>query len=260
MIYSGLTLGLVFGISRVSGQQKSVESIVHMGKERMTTKFHRPSSMSGKLQLMSRVKTVDETKVDISDRVFEEDGNLRSLQMKNNFAGLSYFTDAACQNPHLVFGSLVNYCFNEVGTQSGQKRSYFLKINKKTHTFVELQFEGGNCRGIPDKVTDMFSAFLPDFTADMDYDQCFLDTLTGLYATANYWNTYPEFSEYSGGYYGQTYTSNKCTTKNKDYFEFWYQEYVDIPTGCVAFPEDGNSLFYNECGPDGWCDAITIDS
>jgi hypothetical protein len=252
MIYSSLILGLFMGAGYGASTHSAAKSIVEKGKARMAPTLRQPLTLSGKLEQVKRVKAVQESHPDnIADVSIEEAGHLRALQMKNNFVGFSYFTDSACNDPHVVFGSLVNCCFNEVGTASGNKRSYYLKMNKKTHTLVELQFEGKNCKGIPEKVTDMFGAFLPDFTKEMDYGECFFDSSTGSYATANYWATYPDFSQYTTGYYGQTYTANKCTTENKDYFEFWYQQFVDIPRGCVAIEEDGNSLYYNSCGADG---------
>ncbi|CAE7446770.1 unnamed protein product [Symbiodinium microadriaticum] len=252
VVLSGFFLGagLVNAASDIADVASSARAVTH-------SPFRQPSSMSGKLQKITNVVADKKLTLSTTMRNEEFDGdsdsrqNLRSLKMKDNFAGFSYFSDSTCQSPTMIFGDLVNYCFDEESMETGNTRSFILKIAKKEHTFVELQYEGKGCRGVPIRVTDMFKSFFPDFTDNMDYGECFLDSNTGSYATANYWSSYPDFSQYSEGFYGFTYTADKCTVKEKDYMEFWYMRSIDeFPSGCVA-TDDGNSIYYTDCTGEG---------
>jgi hypothetical protein len=66
--------------------------------------------------------------------------------MKNNFFSWTSYYDTHCINPTKQYGTLVNYCMNEQGTENGVKRSYITKVNKKENLVVELQYNGYNCK------------------------------------------------------------------------------------------------------------------
>jgi hypothetical protein len=73
-------------------------------------------------------------------------GHMRGLKMKDNFLTVTSFLDADCATPELQNGFLVNYCFNQVGEESGVKMSSLVKVNKKENLAVEIDYKGFDCK------------------------------------------------------------------------------------------------------------------
>eukprot|EP00604_Paraphysomonas_vestita_P003335 CAMPEP_0174817948 /NCGR_PEP_ID=MMETSP1107-20130205/514_1 /TAXON_ID=36770 /ORGANISM="Paraphysomonas vestita, Strain GFlagA" /LENGTH=231 /DNA_ID=CAMNT_0016029131 /DNA_START=384 /DNA_END=1079 /DNA_ORIENTATION=+ len=156
--------------------------------------------------------------------------------MKDNFVNYAAYHDEACTIPHYRFGQLLNYCTNEIGEDSGVKRSVIYKANKKENLFVKLFYEGYNCKGVPTKVSSVTSAF-PNFEG---LDDCFPQEEDGetLYYKFSYITTYPTLDT-PGSVVGITYPEDLCSSDNKD-----YQSYYEVPIEMLGIP-------LNECVPTG---------
>jgi len=195
-----------------------------------------------------------QTKADITEHSvenFQEDSSsssrLRSLQLPDNFIGPTYYEDNMCTVPAEKFAILLNYCENQVSLE-GVVRSQLYKLNKKSHTFVELNYDGTNCQGIPSKVSDVVKSFIPSFTMETNYGQCFFDSMSGQYATIDYHTTYP--TPFPGGFVSTTSPAAECsTTDNTGYFQYTWLKSIgyNIP-GCSIMSEDGTvSAYFRSC-------------
>eukprot|EP00341_Mesodinium_pulex_P014242 CAMPEP_0116916906 /NCGR_PEP_ID=MMETSP0467-20121206/18816_1 /TAXON_ID=283647 /ORGANISM="Mesodinium pulex, Strain SPMC105" /LENGTH=333 /DNA_ID=CAMNT_0004593877 /DNA_START=30 /DNA_END=1031 /DNA_ORIENTATION=- len=227
------------------------QHIVTKHRAEKAEKLSLPKSFSGKL-----AKFHGELSKDSSIPVESVQGDsqhLRALKMKDNFITYTRYSDSECTNPELTFGTLVNYCANEKNAETGAKRSTLLKIAKKEHTLVELEYEGHHCRGVPTKVSDIMMSF-PEFNMGSDYGDCFFHDQSGGmdsgYYTLDYITTYPDrdaMAMIPNTLLSFTYPEDVCTDSNMNYFEFVQVPFPveDLPPldQCVSMGE--YDLFYD---------------
>jgi hypothetical protein len=108
-----------------------------------------------KMEKFSKLKPKSESsKMNLETTTFDESNvHMRGLKMKDNFIVWTAFEDDQCMTPTMQSGSLVNYCMDEEGAESGGKRSYISKVNKKENLLVEIEYEGFGCKVIQDSPT-----------------------------------------------------------------------------------------------------------
>ncbi len=83
---------------------------------------------------------------------------------------------------------------------------------------------------------------------DINYGQCFFDSMSGQYATVDYHTTYP--TPFAGGYVQTTSPAAECsTTENTGYFSFYWTINIGYPVpGCSIISEDGSvTAYFNTC-------------
>lgn len=132
--------------STTATHEAKVAEIKKQVKSNLHEKLAMPSSMKGKIEKFSK-RQVKESTIDLATTKFDEPAtNLRGLKMKDNFLSFMAYMDDQCMQPMYNFGNLVNYCFNEVGEETGAKRSYLTKVNLKENLAVEIQYEGFDCQ------------------------------------------------------------------------------------------------------------------
>jgi primase-polymerase (primpol)-like protein len=125
---------------------KDVKEIQKVVKSQIREKFSSPASMSGKLEKFQKIQAKPSS-IDLETTKFDETPtHLRGLKMRDNFLSFSFFSDDQCTMPIMQFGSLVNTCANEKGTNTGEKKSSMLKVNKKENLIVELEYKGYDCK------------------------------------------------------------------------------------------------------------------
>jgi hypothetical protein len=214
--------------ARITAQSK-VGAAVPIGFGAKLAKYHGARDVAS-------TKKVDLTAIDTEI----ESNHLRALHMRDNFLEYNMWSDAACTQSDLTFGSLVNHCANEMNEDTGEKRSSFVKVNKKTKTLVELTYEGYDCKGIPTKVEDLLED-MPEFK---EFGECFYhestDDSPSAYYSLNYLSTYPDREAVRPDMFGSfTYQEKRCTGENKNYFEYFF------------YPLDMLGIEYGTCIPDG---------
>jgi hypothetical protein len=139
------------GVVKATANSVSKSDLKKELKSKLREKLAIPTSMSAKIEKFTKLKAKAST-VDMETTTFDESQvNLRGLKMKDNFLVLTAFMDDQCMTPSMRYGSLVNYCMNEEGTDSGVKKSFINKVNKKENLAVEIEYDGFGC-----KVTTVF--------------------------------------------------------------------------------------------------------
>jgi hypothetical protein len=134
---------------QIKDMKKAVKAQIH-------EKFSAPTSMSGKLEKFQKIQAKPST-INLETATFDEaPSHLRGLKMRDNFLSITGFSDDQCTMPQYQYGALVNACTNEQGTNTGEKRSTLIKVNKKEGVVVELEYAGYDC-----KVPSSLSLFSP---------------------------------------------------------------------------------------------------
>lgn len=169
---------------------------------------------------------------------------LKKNKTPNNFIGKTFYFDENCESPTHAFGSLVNYCFDLDG--SNGRSSFLIKMNKKDHTIVQLEYEEYGCIDVPIRVIDI-AAGIPEFTETSDYGDCLVDG-DSRYYSLDYRTSRPSFDGNNGVL---ALVSDTTVTDNCDVDKFvdfnWYKS-----GECIAV-KDGRGVKFNaaECDTTG---------
>jgi hypothetical protein len=141
------------GVTTIATSSKTVKQ---QAKELLRAKLDIPRSMTAKVERITKKQSKGQT-VNLETTTFDESKvNLRGLKMRDNFVTLRIYEDDDCSTLTEEYGGLVNYCFNEKGTESGAKQSYITKVNLKENLLVEIEYDGNDCK-VSDKVTNFRS-------------------------------------------------------------------------------------------------------
>lgn len=148
-------------------------------------------SLAGRLHLVNDSNGA----LSLLENVEQTPRYLKSSQNRNNFVGKTLYSDSNCQSPFHSFGSLVNYCFDVDDSQ--ESSSFTIKMNKKDHTIIQLEYDGYGCNTVPRKVVNIAAGF-PEFTSTSNYGDCLPDGTTGKYYTVDYLSERPVFEKEFG--------------------------------------------------------------
>jgi hypothetical protein len=151
MIFPAATLAslLLVSSSALSPEGITTSSVSKNAlKKELNAKLHE-KLVANKMGKFSKLKAKEST-INLETTTFDEANvHMRGLKMKDNFLVLEAFEDDQCTMPSLQYasqGSLVNYCMDQEGEDSGVKKSYIIKVNKKENLAVEIEYDGFGCK------------------------------------------------------------------------------------------------------------------
>jgi hypothetical protein len=152
MIFATLASLLLFSSSSaLSTEGVTTSSSVSKNalKKELEAKI-REKLVANKVAKFSKLKS-KASKLNLETTTFDEANvHMRGLKMKNNFLVMNAFEDDQCTVSITEYGSLVNYCMDQENEESGVKKSYITKVNKKENLFVEIEYDGFGCKVISD--------------------------------------------------------------------------------------------------------------
>ncbi len=185
----------------------------------------------------------------------EKSQNLRALKLRDNYGGMTVYTDSSCTTIKEIFGLVLNEC-----RALGDGDATAVKVNRKDKTIIEMFWDNEMCNGVPKRIEDIVFKNFPEFSDDKSFGDCFHSPEFGDYISVHYWTKYPDLEMTPGNYDGllhKRYSDHMFCSNGMDYvqeFEYNYDagESSDVFDGiCQTDYASGGSWRLTNCMPNG---------